>query len=88
MIPKGSSEKRQKQNQKQRLRNRMVKSKVKTSIKKYLDAVEEKDKEKAEANFKFFVGIMDNAVNKGVYHKNTAARKKSRMHKLLHKVSV
>jgi len=88
LIAKGSAKKRQKQNIRQRLRNRMVKSKVKTSIKKYLDAIEAKNKEKAEASFKEFTSIMDNSVNKGIYHKNTVARKKSRMHHLLHKMSV
>ena len=86
MFVKGSSAKRHRQNQKRRLRNRMVKSAVKSSTKKYLVSVQENNKEKAEADFKLFVQKMDSAVSKGVYHKNTAARKKSRMHQLLNKM--
>jgi len=86
LIAKGSSEKRQKQNQKRRLHNRIIRSEVKTSVKKYLVAIEEKNKEKAEASLKSFVSMIDGAVTKGVYHKNTAARKKSRMHRLLNKI--
>lgn len=72
---------------KKRLQNRSVKSEIKTCIKKYMVAIEEKNKEKAEENFKIVASKMDNAVNKGVFHKNTVARKKSRMHRLLAKIT-
>ncbi len=56
---------------------------MKTSVKKFLSAVEEKNKEMAEKNFKEMIKLLDTATRKGVFHKNTSARKKSRMHHLL-----
>jgi len=82
----GSAEKRQRQSEKRRMRNKVIKSAVRTSIRKYSDAVKENNKEVAEATLKVLVREMDKAVTKGVLHRNTVARKKSRMYKLLTKI--
>lgn len=81
-MVKGSAQKRQRQNISRHMRNKMLKSTVKTTIKKYVDAVKASDKETAEASLKLVMKKLDGAVSKGIYHKNTAARKKSRMYKL------
>ena len=57
------------------LRNKMIKSKSKTLTKKVLAAVAAGDKELANATFKETAAYLDKAAAKGVYHKNTVARK-------------
>jgi small subunit ribosomal protein S20 len=56
---------------------------VRTSIKAFETAVEKKDKNAAETKYAEFVKLIDTAAGKGLYHRNSAARKKSRMHKKL-----
>lgn len=87
MPSNSSAAKRQRQNQARRLRNKTTRSRVRTLNKRFLKAVKEKDNETAGEEFKLFEKAMDSAARKGVYHKNTAARKKSRMHKLLNTLS-
>ena len=62
-------------------RNKSIKSAVKTSIKKVEAAVTEKDKEAAAAALLNAISTIDKAASKGVYHKNNAARKVSRLSK-------
>lgn len=80
---KTSTAKRHRQSEAHRLRNKSVRSTVKSQIKRYLDAVDKKDRTAAEAEFEQVSSLLDSAAGKGVYHKNTAARKKSRLHKKL-----
>ncbi|MDO4563906.1 MAG: 30S ribosomal protein S20 [Clostridia bacterium] len=61
------------------LRNKMIKSTIKTLIKKFDAAVESGDKAAAESAFTNAVKKIDQAAAKGVYHKNTTARKKSQL---------
>lgn len=61
------------------LRNKMIKSKVKTMIKNVETAIAEGNKEAAEANLKVAISEISKAASKGIYHKNTAARKVSRL---------
>jgi small subunit ribosomal protein S20 len=77
----GSAQKRNRQNEKRRISNRMFSTKVKNSAKRMLVLIEEKNKEKAVTEFKEFSAHVDKAVKKGIFHKNTAARRKSRMQK-------
>ncbi|MCR5430928.1 MAG: 30S ribosomal protein S20 [Lachnospiraceae bacterium] len=63
------------------LRNKMIKSKVKTLQKKVLAAVAAGDKDTAIANFKETAAYIDKAGAKGIYHKNTCARKVSGLQK-------
>ena len=62
-------------------RNKSIKSAVKTSIKKVEAAVAAKDKEAASAALNSAVSTIEKAATKGVYHKNNASRKVSRLSK-------
>ncbi len=61
------------------LRNKTIKSKIKTLIKKVELAVAENDKAAAEAALKVATAEISKAASKGVYHKNNASRKISRL---------
>jgi len=67
--------------EKKTLENRMIKSAIKTELKKLEQAVQEGNKAAAEAQFVLCVKKLDQAVSKGVYHKNTVSRKKSQLAK-------
>ncbi len=69
------------------LRNKVIKSKVKTLVKKVEVAVANKDKELATACLKDAVVALNKACSKGVYHKNTVARKVSRLTKAVNAVA-
>ena len=60
-------------------KNKMAKSALKTTIKKFDAAVASGDKAQAGAAYTAAVVAVDKAVNKGILHKNNAARKKSSM---------
>jgi small subunit ribosomal protein S20 len=74
-----SAEKRDRQNKKHKIRNAAVKSKTKTEIKKVLVAVEELDRDSSEKALKNAITVIKKAASKGVYHKNNASRKVSRL---------
>jgi small subunit ribosomal protein S20 len=69
------------------LRNKMIKSKIKTLVKKVEAAVAASDKAAATAALKEAVVAIDKAAAKGVYHKNTAARKVSRITKAVNSIA-
>lgn len=75
-----SAEKRVRQNAKRKEINRSNRSKLRTSIKKLRTAIAGNDKSTGELLFPT-VSLIDKAVNKGILHKNTAARYKSRLTK-------
>lgn len=60
-------------------KNKAIKSKVKTSIKKVDAAIAANDKAAAAEALKVATAEIEKACTKGVYHKNTAARKVSRL---------
>ena len=60
-------------------RNKAIKSGVKTAMKKVTVAIEANDKEAASAALLAATSAIDKASTKGVYHKNTASRKVSRL---------
>ena len=62
-------------------RNKAVKSKKKTNVKKVDAAVAAGDKAAAEAALPVAIGEISKAASKCIYHKNTAARKVSRITK-------
>ncbi|MGB7604354.1 MAG: 30S ribosomal protein S20 [Lutisporaceae bacterium] len=64
-------------------RNKMIISSLKTAIKKYEDSIKTGDITSAQASYQKVASIIDKAVSKGTLHKNTAARKKSRLSKML-----
>ncbi|MGA2763231.1 MAG: 30S ribosomal protein S20 [Spirochaetia bacterium] len=78
-----SAEKSDRQSEKRRLRNKMIKSRAKTLVKDFVQLVGDKKKEDAQKKLTELSSYLDKAVSKGIYHRNTAARKKSRMHHLL-----
>ncbi|KAA9269326.1 30S ribosomal protein S20 [Corynebacterium amycolatum] len=78
--------KRNKTNEKARLRNQAIRSAVRTEIRKFKAAVETGDKAAAEAQLRVASRKLDKAVTKGVFHRNTAANKKSGMAKAFNKL--
>ena len=68
-------------------KNKANKSEMKTVLKKYEAALEGGDRAAAEVAYKEAVKIVDQAVIKGILHKNTAARKKSSMTLQLNKLA-
>ena len=68
-------------------RNKQIKSKVKTMIKKVDAAVAAGDKELAKASLVAATTEIDKACSKGVMHKNTAARKVSRLTKAANNIA-
>ncbi|MFN3920409.1 MAG: 30S ribosomal protein S20 [Methylohalobius sp.] len=74
-----SAKKRARQAQKRYLRNKAHRSRMRTVIKKVLKAIEAKDLEAAREAYRQAVPVIDSMVNKGILHKNNAARKKSRL---------
>ena len=62
-----------------RVRNVAFKSSIKTATKKALELATSEDKEALNAAISKVYQLCDKAVSKGILHKNTAARKKSRL---------
>jgi len=71
--------KRNRQNEKRRLRNKSVRSEMKTRAKAALAAAETGDEDTAREALRIAHRSTDIAVSKGVLHKRTAARRKSRL---------
>ncbi len=71
---------------KKTMRNKALKSSVKTSIKKVFVATKEGNKDQAQVALKNAVRSIYKACSKGLFHKNTASRKKSRLTKLVNKI--
>jgi small subunit ribosomal protein S20 len=71
--------KRNKQNEKRAERNKAVRTALKTSTKKIRIAVDAGDAEEAAARQRENARALDKAVAKGIVHKRTAARRKSRL---------
>ncbi len=72
---------------KKTMRNKMIRSSVKTAMKKVVLACQAGDKAQAQAALVAATKAIDMACSKGVYHKNNASRKKSRLAKLVNKVA-
>jgi small subunit ribosomal protein S20 len=71
--------KRNRQNERQNARNKAVRSELKTRAKQAVAAAEAGDAARAEELLAIAQKRIDMAVTKGVIHKNTAARRKSRL---------
>ena len=67
-------------------RNKAAKSELKTAIKKFEAAAAEGNRTEADGAYKVAVKKVDQAVAKGVLHKNTAAHRKSAMTLKLNKI--
>lgn len=81
-----SAQKRHRQSVKGRMRNKTAKSKVHTAKRRFFSAIKNRDSQEAENAFGEFTKLMDTATGKGVFHKNTAARTKSRLHQKLNQL--
>jgi small subunit ribosomal protein S20 len=62
-------------------RNKIIVSSLKTSIRRFEDSVKAGNMNEAKELYQKVVSLIDKAVAKGTLHKNTAARKKSRLSK-------
>lgn len=78
-----SAIKRARQAEKKRLRNLHIKTTVKSSIKRVKMAIESKDAEGAQKALLKAIPLIQRAHSKGVLHKNTSARKISRLNREL-----
>ena len=74
-----SAENRARQTIKRRARNVAARSKLRTAIKGVVNAVNEGNKDAAAASLKAATPVIDSAVNKGLIHRNKAARHKSEL---------
>lgn len=72
---------------KKTLRNKMVSSSTKTAIKKVKVAVEAGDKTLAMQELKAATKAIDMACTKGIFHKNNAANKKSKLAKAVNSMA-
>lgn len=74
-----SAIKRARQTIQRRASNMAARSRLRTAIKNVLTAVEAGKKEEAASNLKIAVPVIDSMVNKGIIHRNKAARHKSQL---------
>ncbi|MBF0343403.1 MAG: 30S ribosomal protein S20 [Nitrospirae bacterium] len=76
--------KRTRQAKKRQARNRMVKSKLRTLTRRLVEALEAKDRDKAQEYLIEVTRAYDKAASKGVLHDNTSSRMISRLSSRLH----
>jgi len=74
-----SAKKRAIQAEKRRSHNASLRSMVRTYIKNVVKALDAKDLEKSQAAYTLAVPVIDRMADKGIIHKNKAARHKSRL---------
>ena len=74
-----SALKRARQTEKRTDRNRSVRSQLRSALRSVREAIASGNKETAQVSLRATTAMIDASVNKGVLHKNTAARYKSRL---------
>jgi small subunit ribosomal protein S20 len=84
----GSAAKRERQNKTRRMRNKETKSAVRTAVKKFQIARNSEDTVVTKEKFDLAIKLLDKAGTKGVLHRNTVARKKSRLQKQYNALTV
>ncbi len=77
--------KRNRQNEKRRLRNRAIRSEINTRTRNAIETAQRGDSDETAEATRLAIKRIDKAAAKGVLHRNTAARKKSRLLKQLAK---
>ena len=87
MANTAQAKKRARQNEVRRQHNASLRSMMRTAIKKVLKALNVGNAEQAQADFKAAVPVIDRMASKGIIHKNTAARYKSRLNKRVKKLA-
>lgn len=85
MPHSSSAKKRLRQNEKSRIRNRAVKSSVRTVIKSLKESVATGQVDEIRSQYDLVQKKLDQAVAKGIFHKNTASRYKARLASLMAK---
>jgi small subunit ribosomal protein S20 len=83
MANTAQAKKRARQAEKHRQHNTTQRSLVRTHVRQLLKAIESKDKDAATKAYREAASVIDRIADKGVIHKNTAARKKSRLNQRL-----
>ena len=83
MANSAQAKKRIRQAKKHQAHNVSLRSLTRTHLKKTVKAVASGDKEAASLAYKNAIPVLDKMVNKGIIHKNKAARHKSRLNKHL-----
>ncbi len=79
MANSPQARKRARQAEKRRAQNASLRSLVRTNIKKVVAAIGSGDAEQAKAAYAAAVPVIDRMADKGIIHKNKAARHKSRL---------
>lgn len=79
MANSAQAKKRARQNDKARLHNASLRSMVRTYLKKVVNAIATGDKANAQTAYTLAVPVIDRMADKGIIHKNKAARHKSRL---------
>jgi small subunit ribosomal protein S20 len=79
MPHSASAKKRVRQNEKHRARNRAIKSRIRTAERAFMTAVEQGDAEASRLRLRECVKLIHRAADNGPMHRNTAARKVSRL---------
>lgn len=79
MANSAQARKRARQGEKRRTHNAALRSLVRTNIKRVVAAIDSGDAEKARAAYDQAVPVIDRMADKGIIHKNKAARHKSRL---------
>ena len=74
-----SAEKRHRQSVKRHARNQAIRSRVRTVVRRVRESIEARNSTQARAHLLTATRTIDKAVTKGVIHRNTAARKISRL---------
>lgn len=79
MANSPQARKRARQSEKRRSHNASLRSLVRTNIKRVVAAIQAGDAEQAQAAYTAAVPVIDRMADKGIIHKNKAARHKSRL---------
>ncbi len=79
MANSPQAKKRARQAEKRRAHNASLRSLVRTNIKKVVAAIDTGDADQAKAAYAAAVPVIDRMADKGIIHKNKAARHKSRL---------
>jgi small subunit ribosomal protein S20 len=82
-----SALKRARQNNVRRLRNKSVRTRIKSAVKNVRAAVSDNLQDNVAQELNLAKSVIDNAAKKGTIHKRTAARKISRLSKLVNSIS-
>lgn len=86
MANTAQARKRARQADQRNLHNSSQRSALRTAMKKVVNAAASGDPVAAAAAYKVAVPVIDKAIKKGLIHKNTAARTKSRLNARVHKL--